>query len=369
MNNAALLCMMTAGSTMLWVVQRWAMRSGCRPAVYGLCYAMTAVVLGGIATAAAQQPLNRPTMWAIGAMSGVASGFGWCLLVPYCVKIGPVGPTAAMNNLGMVWPVMLSVLWLKPVPMNPWLVTGLVLVIAALVAFGFASAGKNAQGRAVGVTARWFGCALLAWVMTGTAQTGHVLASLHAHDAYLAMYFLWGVMAAAVLAPMVLAMRAKPTKREITAGVLNGAITAVTLPAVIFVLHGSIGAVLVFPITIAGPLIPILLLGHWVYKERLRPLSLLASAVAIAGLVLLCIGAKLAEERQEAPPALAGYRISTIRTAPAGTTRLTSAPPSAEGSAGMSPAAGRSTAEGTGKRIPMPRTTRNALVREADTSG
>ena len=140
------------------------------------------------------------------------------------------------------------------------------------------------------------------------------------------MFFLWGTMAAAVLAPIVVQMRAKPTRREIAAGVANGAITAMILPTSIFVLQRSIGAVLVFPITIAGPLIPVLILGHWVYKERHRPHSHQASAVTVAGLVLLCIGARVAEERPKAPPAPAGYRISTIRTAPAGTMSPVSSP-------------------------------------------
>ena len=94
------------GATLIWPLNRSVMRNGGRMEVYGFWVALTSAIVSGCVALTIGQSLFHLTVWRIGAAMGIASGIGYSLIIMYCLRIGPIGPTVVMNNMGMVWPVV-----------------------------------------------------------------------------------------------------------------------------------------------------------------------------------------------------------------------------------------------------------------------
>ena len=103
-------------ATLIWPINRWVMHNSGRSEAYGFWLSLSAAFVSGCAALILAQSLRQPIVWATGAMMGFAFASGYCLVVMYCLRIGPVGPTVAINNMGLVWPIVLGALCVKPHP-------------------------------------------------------------------------------------------------------------------------------------------------------------------------------------------------------------------------------------------------------------
>ena len=61
---------------------------------------------------------------------------------------------------------------------------------------------------------------------------------------------------------------------------------AAVMPTMLWLMT-RIAPVVFFPVAVAGPVVLMLLIGHFVLKERLDAMGWLAGALGVAGLVLL----------------------------------------------------------------------------------
>ena len=134
--SVLLISIAVISATLIWPVNRWIMHNGGRAEVYGFWFSVTAAFVSGFVAITMGQSLCQPIVWGIGAVIGFAFCTGYCLVIMYCLKIGPFGPTVAINNMGLVWPVVLGALWLKKHPLSGWGIMGVALVILSLVSFG-----------------------------------------------------------------------------------------------------------------------------------------------------------------------------------------------------------------------------------------
>ena len=299
--NVFLIAVAILCSVLIWPVNRWVTHGGGRAPVYGFWLCLTGAVTSGLAAAAAGPSANPPVVWGVGLAIGVAFAIGFCLVVMYCLKIGPAGPTVVMNNMGMVWPVVLGALWLRPHPLNGLAVAGVGLVVAALIGFGFSQPGGSQGGAgdppaARQASARWAAWAFVAWILSGISQTSQLVGSIAAPDSAAAITFAYNTTATLVLAPLAareawLARRAgQPAfnQRELIGGLANGAILVAGMVDVLTVLT-QVGPEIVFPFTVAGPMIAELFRGQYVYRERLDRIGWIACGLGVAGLLALSI--------------------------------------------------------------------------------
>jgi drug/metabolite transporter (DMT)-like permease len=281
------------GSTGVWLINRWVIFHGGRGEVYGFWSAGTSAFVSGCVLLALGQPPLQPEVWFIGAMIAVAYAVGYFVVIMHCLRIGPTGPTVAVNNMGMVWPVVLGALWLKPHPVGNWDAAGLVLVSLSLILFGFSNRQSQAGGRAQGMSAAWLSWALLGWLLSGVSLTGQLLASIHASNRPVTIVFALNVLTAILLAPAVLRRgSAWYTEREMIGGVLNGVVVAIGNVALLMALR-YIGPEVVFPFTIALPIMLVLVLGQFLYREKLPGIGWAASVLGVLGLTGLSLGQRL----------------------------------------------------------------------------
>jgi len=100
--SVLLISIAVIGATLIWPVNRWVMHNGGRSESYGFWFSVSAALISGCAALIVGQSLCQPIVWAIGVVIGFAFATGYCLVIMYCLRIGLVGPTVAMNNMGLV---------------------------------------------------------------------------------------------------------------------------------------------------------------------------------------------------------------------------------------------------------------------------
>ena len=286
MSNWLALLLMTAAATAIWPVARWAMHHAARPAALGLV--MVSVVLcvdGGLALAL-HSPLLVPMAWGLGSIGGVCYAVGFVLIIFHCLRIGPTGPTVTLNNLGMVWPILIGMIWSVAAHGLQW--AGVACTGAALVLTGFIN---RAEGPSMlPLTPRWARWALLGWLFAGLSMSSQYLSGQWVPHAPYAYVVAWSLVALVVLlVAWALGRHTRFTRVEVAAGLATGLISALTLPLQLWLL-GRMAPFIVFPVTIAGPVIVILLLGQFAFRERLNLAGWSASLLGVAGILLLALG-------------------------------------------------------------------------------
>lgn len=219
---------------------------------------------------------------------GLASTLGYWLVIMYCLRIGPTGPTVAMNNMGMLWAVLLGSLWLKPQPLSGQLVLGLGLVSLAISVMGFGSSQGNTSGglRVSTMSLRWFVWALLGWVLAGISMTAQFAAGISVPNDPAAVVFAASVAAVALLVLPAFHGGSWRSWRELIAGSASGMLMVVIGISTLTVLR-STGPEIVFPVTTAMPAVLILVLGYLLYDEHLGLKGMLACVFGIAGVTIL----------------------------------------------------------------------------------
>ncbi len=279
-------------ATLLWPVSRWVVRRGGRPEAFGLSTAVAAAALTTPAALWSGQAFDNAVVWCVGATIGVAFAVGYFLVIMHCLRLGPTGPTAAANNMGLVWPVVCGLVWPVPRSVGVTAAAGLTLVVAGLTLFGLASSAtpSAAQAPAARLSRRWLAWVLLGWALAGVSMTAQYVGSVLVPRDPLALTACFYLVTAVVLAGVLLARRQpRPSRSEMAAGAVNGLISAAAVVTTLLTLNRA-RAEVVFPVTVAMPILLVLLLSAVVYRERLGGLAWAACGAGGAGLVLLTVG-------------------------------------------------------------------------------
>ncbi|NQT91746.1 MAG: hypothetical protein HQ559_03220, partial [Lentisphaerae bacterium] len=244
--NAFLLAAGVAGATGFWIINRWAARMGARTEAYRFWLLLFSVLFSGVAACFFGQSLRSPVLWTCGGIVGIS--YAACLgVMMYGLRNGPSGPVVTSNNMGVLWPVMISVLWLNPRQPTATLYIGIISVCAALVILSFSS-GKKDEPREGAVTSnrlstgRWAMTLLLLWVLAGISMGTQSVAATKVPGTALAFAFALNLVAVVVVMPFFLLKRPIQVRRcELVPGILQGAIQVITM-ACIFLAIPRIGA-------------------------------------------------------------------------------------------------------------------------------
>jgi drug/metabolite transporter (DMT)-like permease len=287
MIDLILLSLLVLSSTALWPLNRWAMSRGARTEPIGIVISLVAAPGAMALSLALQKPFLVSAALGLGALAGVAYAVGFILIIFYCLNIGPSGPTVTINNMGLLWPVAISIVFYsggKDIPPLTW--AGMAAAVGALLLMGWSHAEDSG---ARPMTRHWAKWAIIGWVFSGISMGSQFLSSHYAPEApfgYTASMFAvsWVILA--------IVMRVKRGGRlrreELIAGGVTGLMMTGMLPLTI-VLLTRMSAAVVYPVTVAGPAVLMLLVGHLVFKERLSALGWVASVLGVIGIVLLSV--------------------------------------------------------------------------------
>ena len=190
--------------------------------------------------------------------------------------------------MGLLGPVVLDLaLFSGAKAVGPLTWAGFLATLFALVLMGW---GRSGQAGAAPVTRRWALWALAGWAFSALSMGCQLLSSRYAPQAPLRLRRLHEPRC--LRHPWRLSLLARPGGRprseELIAGGVTGLMMVLGIPLTL-VLLTRIPAAIVFPVTVAGPAVLMLLIGHSLLHERLSPLGWAASVSGVAGIILLSL--------------------------------------------------------------------------------
>jgi drug/metabolite transporter (DMT)-like permease len=289
--NAFLLAAGVIGATGFWIVNRWAERSGARTEAYRFWLLLFSTLFSGPLAYHFGQSLQGSLLWTCGSIVGLAFSASLALMM-FGLKMGPSGPVVASNNMGLLWPVLISVLWLNPGRPTAALITGIVLVCAALLILSFSPVEKDEQQEGSADHARlsagkWAATLFLLWILAGISMGTQSIAATMAPGLPLAFSFVLNLVALCTVLPFFLLRQPLQIRRcELLPGIVQGVLQVSTM-ACVFLAIPRIGAEIVFPFVVASPIILMLFVGHFVFHERITRPALAGCVLGTLGLVLL----------------------------------------------------------------------------------
>ncbi len=286
--NIILLVIPVILSTLIWPINRWVMFQGSRTDAYGFWISLSGALTAGILGQTLGQTYSGAALWWVGLEIAFAFSVGFCLIVNYCLKIGPTGPTVAANNMGLVGPVIVGLLWPSVRVFTLPIVIGLILVALALVGFGIGSTLSSANQKAV--TSRWAVLVFFGWLLAALSMTGQYVGSVLVPRQPLTLVSVFFAFSTLILLPFVICYRRTWFNRnEFFGGIIQGPCQTISIYVSLLALQ-RMGAQIVFPVTVLGPVMGVLALSAFVYKERLHPITWACCLSGVLGLVLLALG-------------------------------------------------------------------------------
>jgi drug/metabolite transporter (DMT)-like permease len=281
-----ILCIIVLAATAIWPLGRWALKDNGEPVAVGFWVSLTVAVACAICTLLTGDWRGAPAgVWVAGAAMSVAYAVGFWICIMRALQIGPAGPTATVNNLAMAAGVLYGLLFLTPGRGTVLTWAGLAGVCAALVLLGLGKPSANGVHQATG--ARW--ARLVA--AGGAFSCLSFVIQAHVGTLYPEYKYVFGVAAfgtaTVLLLPLMLRDRARfMRRRELAGGVIFGAVNGAVLPLTLVTIR-QLGAEVVLPVTVATPILLVLVIGRVFYKEHLSTaawIGCVLGALAVAAL-------------------------------------------------------------------------------------
>lgn len=271
---------------LVWPVNRWVMKNGGRTRSIGLAITFVGMILSACGAVLSGQPFFSATAILYGFITGVAYDFGFCMIIFYCLKIGPAGATAIINNLGFMFPVLIGLVAFSG-GKSPSLfaVLGIASAILSLALMAF----NKTEGESKAASSKWFKWVTLGALLSGISLSSQYIATQLTPENPYTFAFNANLFAFAVLVVVSLVMKdTRPKKSEMIAGGITGAINIVST-VMLFYLLQNIPAFVIYPVIMTAPVLIMLVVGHYVYKEKMNRFGWAACIIGMIGLVLFNI--------------------------------------------------------------------------------
>lgn len=282
------LILIVAATTGLWPVSRWVLRHDGDVVAMGFWVSLSATCVGAISMIVTGTPFWIPGLLGVGLAGGFAYSVGFCICIMVALKIGPAGPTVTINNMAMVFGVFYSVGILQPQMPNGLVIAGVLGICIALLMLGFA---RNQDTKAPGgLSPRWVRLVLLGGALSGLSFVCQTHAAfLYPKTTHLYVVATFGTSTVILLALMLRSPQRWRLRRERVGGICLGCMNGVVMSMILAAI-AELGAEVALPVTVATPVLLILLLGRYVYKEHLPKLAYVACVVGAISLALLAWG-------------------------------------------------------------------------------
>lgn len=282
-----------AMSTALWLVARWAFGHHGNVRAYGFWLSLTAaVVMSGLLAwrggAVAVGPL-----WAAGAIMAVAYAVGFIVLIQRCLQVGPVGPTVGINNSAMVFGVIAGFVWLDPRPPGGAVLAGIAGTLAGVILMAMGTRAP-AGGAVRSDNAQWLKLVIPGGIFSGISFTTQAYAGLRHPGLDASLLFGAVVFGLSALILAALLVR-RPhdfvaDRRVLVGGIAVGILNGITLPLSLLLVK-TLGAEVVFPLTIALPMVLVTVVARTWFRERISGRAWAGCLLTALALAVLCWGA------------------------------------------------------------------------------
>ena len=269
--------------TAMWPINKFATKNGARAEALGMMICVSGLILSIIYLLASGNSWGNWKIWVLGICGGFAYSVGFFVLITNCLTIGPVGLTTAMNNMGMIGPLVIGLLFF-----GEWrtfsLVKafGLAAILICVVLIATQSSSKNGT-----VSFRWFHMAFGGWLLSCMSLGCQYLSSRVDPDGYLLYTVAYFASALVILCGVTWhRYHSGPNRTEIIAGLPSGILSSLETPLSMFLVT-KLPAFVLYPVSVTLPMITVLFIGRIFFKEHMSRTCWLACMVAIIGMVAI----------------------------------------------------------------------------------
>lgn len=281
--NAALLFVLVIVMTAMWPINKYATQHDARPEALGMMTSCFGLLLSVAYLLGSGGPWSNGRIWILGILGGFAYAVGFFVLITGCLKIGSTGLTTAMNNMGMIGPVVLGILFFgeaKTMTVFGW--AGFAAILVCIVLLAIQSSRKEEN-----ISFRWFQMAFGGWLLSCMSLGCQYLSSKEDPNGYLLYSVAYFASAFLILLGITLfRFRSGPARIEILAGIPSGLLASLETPLSMYLVT-QFSPVVFYPVSVTLPMILVLLIGRLFLKEHMSWKSWLACAVGILGMVAL----------------------------------------------------------------------------------
>jgi len=231
------------------------------------------------------QPLQSSSPVVLLAVGGGVGGAVAYFFFLSALKIGPYALTISIYTMAFLIPVVFSMaVWDRP--LNAAAGAGLALIVAGVALISSsAAAGKN-EARAVWT--KWLVLLGIAFVLTGIPQIAQAAAARLGAINLWYFLFLTFLSGSVALWTFLYIKRMAPRRGVLVYGGLAGLASVAgnmfTLQAL-----GKLPEPVVFPVSLAGPVIGAVLLSVLFFREKTKPLGYLGILLGLGGIILLAL--------------------------------------------------------------------------------
>jgi len=231
------------------------------------------------------QPLSISAPVVLLAVAGGIGGAVAYFFFLSALKIGNYALTISIYTMTFLIPVVFSIIfWNRP--FGPILALGILLIIIGIALIS--TAGSTQESKKTGLWLKWMLFLGAAFFLTGIPQLSQAAAvRLSAINLwfYLFLTFLAGAVAFTIF---FILKKIKLARKVFTFGALAAAGSVAgnffTLKALT-----RLPETVVFPVTLAAPVIGAVLISLLFFKEKIKPLGYLGIVIGLAGIILLTL--------------------------------------------------------------------------------
>jgi drug/metabolite transporter (DMT)-like permease len=270
---------------MNFIMKLGSLRGHSSPALTAALFAAAAALCAGV-LAVQDKPIAPTAPVVLLAIGGGVGGAVAYFVFLSALKAGPYALTISIYTMSFLIPVTFSILvWSRPLGRST--AAGIVLIAGGIALISVS--GAAARGEAKAAWLKWLTLIGAAFVLTGIPQLSQAAAArLGQIDLW---FFLFLTFSAGALALwLVLLARKMKTRRGLFG---YGTLAAVGSVAGNFFLLRALGRLpepVVFPVSMAGPILAAVAISVFYFREKIRPLGYLGIAAGLAGILFLAFG-------------------------------------------------------------------------------
>jgi drug/metabolite transporter (DMT)-like permease len=221
-----------------------------------------------------------------GFVSSIAYAIGFLIIIMHCLKIGPSGLTITINNSAMIFGIIYSFVYLKPEVPSILVIIGIIGVLVSIALMGIS---KETDATKQFNYSRWYKLVIIGGLFSGISfMTQSYIAYTHIGTLKTMLFVFWGNVFSSTILFIVSFVRKSNifSKREMRAGLANSFFNLSNI-APVFLAMGIYGSAVTFPIIVCIPIIVMLLIGRFIYGEKLIKTSYIGAIVAIISILLI----------------------------------------------------------------------------------
>jgi len=229
------------------------------------------------------QPLQSSSRVVLLAVCGGVGGAIAYFFFLSALKIGPYALTISIYTMAFLIPVVFSMaVWDRP--LNAAAGAGIALIVAGVALISSSASGGKGEAKAAWL--KWLILLGIAFILTGIPQIAQAAAARLGAINLWYFLFLTFLSGSVALWSFLYAKRMAPRGRVFVYGGLAGLASVAgnmfTLQAL-----GRLAEPVVFPVSLAGPVIGAVLLSVLFFREKTKPLGYLGILLGLAGIALL----------------------------------------------------------------------------------